>query len=367
MFKNLHDFCQRCTPNKGTIEAAIKSGALDDMGPHRSSLMATYPKAVGIGKQAAKKELGNPQINMFGSLMDDESIIKFEDTHPWDDNYQLAGERFTLGMYLTGHPITAYETELSSIISGKLVDLIGTDLEDGNGDLDASDDTKQLKWEDKNVTVAGLIMNMEIKISPKNSQQTGYLTIDDKSKQVDVMVFSKTLHDCQHLLQPDTTVIIEGKLKMDKKTKRIRLFASNIKTIDMARERNASGILLDLSATNFNADVKDKLKDLMGKQPEGYAEIVANFTGTDLETKRIKLGTYQIKITDTLIHELKNIVGKNNVSVEYKDKKQPVGVAGIAFRERQKIERIEDGQRTREMRHKVIAQEFENAKIAMGM
>ena len=38
---------------------------------------------------------------------------------------RLAGERETLGLYLTGHPIAEYERELAPMVSGRIADLGG--------------------------------------------------------------------------------------------------------------------------------------------------------------------------------------------------------------------------------------------------
>jgi DNA polymerase III alpha subunit len=42
----------------------------------------------------------------------------------WSEAIRLAGERETLGLYLTGHPINRYERDLKPIVSGRIADLI---------------------------------------------------------------------------------------------------------------------------------------------------------------------------------------------------------------------------------------------------
>src|SRR5699024_4319017 len=42
----------------------------------------------------------------------------------WPDDERLRAERDTLGLYLTGHPITAWEEELASFVDGKIATLV---------------------------------------------------------------------------------------------------------------------------------------------------------------------------------------------------------------------------------------------------
>jgi len=363
-FKSLFDFCMRCKPKKTMIEPGIRSGLLDSLGPSRAALMLTYPNAVAVGKQAAIKEKDSPQMAMFGSLMDDDNIIKFEKTPDWSDLYRLSGERKTLGLYLTGHPIETYENELSNVISGKLIELIGSNLEDGNEELEESENTEAIKWEDKNVTVAGLIMDIDVKNGKKG--QTAFLTIDDKSRQVDVMIFNKQYHECQHLLEPDTTVIIEGRLKMDKRTKRIRLFAFDVKSVDMIRERSASNIHLELNDSNFNPHKKEQLKALIESQPTGYAGITARYRNNEID-KSMTLGDYEVKINDEFINGLRDIFGKESVSVNYKQSSKNKGpVVNKAKTEEEKANKLEEGQKTKERRHYLMSSAFNEARTAMS-
>lgn len=364
-YKSLHDFCSRCSVNKTTLEASIFAGALDVLNENRASTMATYPKAMSIGKQIAKKENASSQMGLFGSIIEDESIIKFEPVAEWSDLYRLSGERKTLGLYLTGHPIESYEDEVRPVITGKLVDSIGTNMEDGNDDIEASEDTKSVKWEDKHVTIAGLIINVDIR-NNANGSQTAYLVIDDKSRQIDVMVYSKSLHECQHILQQDTTVIIEGKIKQDRKSKKLRLFANSVISMDMLREQKAKNIQLNITKDNFTPDLQKKLQNIIEKQPEGYAKITAFYGPANRE---VAMGSFNVKITDDLLEKLRQTIGRENVTVVYHTKggNDMSGKSIKQATEQEKARLIEEGQTTRDMRHRLMAKELEFARMSFGM
>jgi len=75
---------------------------------------------------------------MFGSSDEPDThanvhIVKVED---WDDEIRLSNEKETLGLYLTGHPITRYEQELRRFTEcrfSKVPDLVPEGERGGNG------------------------------------------------------------------------------------------------------------------------------------------------------------------------------------------------------------------------------------------
>ncbi|MCK4675249.1 MAG: DNA polymerase III subunit alpha, partial [Gammaproteobacteria bacterium] len=115
-FVDLYDFCRRSDTrkvNRRVMEALIKSGAMDSLGPNRASLIASLSNAVQLAEQN-QKNASVGQDDMFGSSDEPDThanvhIIEVED---WDDETRLSNEKETLGLYLTGHPISRYEQEL---------------------------------------------------------------------------------------------------------------------------------------------------------------------------------------------------------------------------------------------------------------
>ncbi|PIX70747.1 DNA polymerase III subunit alpha, partial [Shewanella sp. CG_4_10_14_3_um_filter_42_91] len=98
-FIDLFDFCARVDLkklNKRVIEKLILAGALDTLGPHRASMMATLPEAISAAAQHAKAEAIG-QHDMFGLLNSEpeDSKQNFVQCTPWPDKIWLEGERET--------------------------------------------------------------------------------------------------------------------------------------------------------------------------------------------------------------------------------------------------------------------------------
>jgi len=114
MFADLYDFCRRSDTrkvNRRVMEALIKSGAMDSLGQNRASLMASLSNAVQLAEQN-QKNASVGQDDMFGSSdePDRHANVHNVEVDDWDDETRLSNEKETLGLYLTGHPITRYES-----------------------------------------------------------------------------------------------------------------------------------------------------------------------------------------------------------------------------------------------------------------
>src|SRR5690606_37613470 len=113
--------------NRRTLEALVNDGALDALGPNRASLMLQLPEVLKATEQLAReREAG--QASLFGGFAEPEAAaaqITLPEVPEWPLAQKLAGERDTLGHYLSGHPLDPYRSELKA--------LVGTDL----GQLDA--------------------------------------------------------------------------------------------------------------------------------------------------------------------------------------------------------------------------------------
>src|SRR5690554_2708536 len=130
-FKDLFDFCRRVDPkrmNKRTLEALIRSGALDTLGPNRAVLAAALDDALNAAAQSqTNQNLG--MMDMFGEAFVDDAAsdgdvyADYLGVREWTDKERLAGEKETLGLYLTGHPIDEYEGELARFVSTRISDL----------------------------------------------------------------------------------------------------------------------------------------------------------------------------------------------------------------------------------------------------
>jgi DNA polymerase III subunit alpha len=148
----------------------------------------------------------------------------------WSEAQRLAGERETLGLYLSGHPITPYEPDLKFLVTSRLVDAGGPKPAAPQGERGWS--------QGKPATLAGLVL--EVRRRPNRVT----LILDDRSARLEVSLFEETFQQYRDIVVKDAILIIEGTLRFDDFIEAWRLQAKTLMDIDRARERFARRLWL---------------------------------------------------------------------------------------------------------------------------
>ena len=123
-FSSLPDLCRRIDlqrVNRRVFEALIRSGSLDRIGPNRATLTAELDRAMHAGRA----ELARDERRTGRSVRSVRSRRRERAVADWSEAQRLAGERETLGLFLSGHPITPYEPDLKFLVSARLADVGG--------------------------------------------------------------------------------------------------------------------------------------------------------------------------------------------------------------------------------------------------
>jgi len=304
-FKDLFDFCARVDLkrlNKRVTEKLIYAGALDQLGPEktqagRATLLASLKDAMRAADQHNKAEqLG--QSDLFGLLATEPDEVEqaFIKATPLTDNQWLDGEKDTLGLYLTGHPINQYRRELRHYTSGKLVDLQPT-----NRDVLS--------------TAAGLVISARTLINKKGNRW-GLITLDDKSARIDVRLFPEQFEMYQEMLQVNNILVISGQVSFDNFSGGITMTAREINTIAQAREKRIKAIKMTLNMVQIEADFFDKLQKVLEPYKMGTCPIKVYYQRPDA-LAQLTLGIeWCVTPSDDLIHKL-SLMAAQDVELEF--------------------------------------------------
>src|ERR1700674_208935 len=163
-FQSLPDLCRRIDlqrVNRRVFDALIRSGSLDRIGPNRATLTAELDRAMHLGEQNSRA-MSVGQVDLFGLSAASSAVVA-----DWTEAQRLAGKRETLGLFLSGHPITPYEPDLKFLVSARLADV--------GGHKPATPEGPRIWSAGKATTVAGLVL--EIRRRPNRVT----LILDDRS------------------------------------------------------------------------------------------------------------------------------------------------------------------------------------------
>ena len=300
-FRDLFDFCNRVDIkkiNKRVMEKLIYSGAMDRLGPHRAALMATLEEAMRAAEQHAKAQAFG-QVDMFGVLTQEIDDVKkaFANVPHWPDKVWLEGERETLGLYLTGHPINQYSGELRRYTSGRLCDLHPT-----------SRDTV--------TTAAGLVIAARSMVT-KRGNKMGIFTLDDRSGRLDVTLFSEALEKYEELMQKDRILVVSGQVSFDDFSGGLKMSAREVLDINDARERFARAIRIFLDEQRIDERFFQRFNEILEPARAGVCPVQVHYRRPGSRV-RLTLGTeWRVTPTDQLIDDLRVLLGRERVELVF--------------------------------------------------
>lgn len=274
-FESLYDFCARVDQsklNKRTIEALVRCGAFDSIGPgpresrflgdictSRAQMFDAIELAVSRGQQQ-QHDAAVGQSSLFGMMTETakEEVLEdhYPDAVPWSDRELLENEKALLGFYVTGHPLDRFDGELS------LYGITATE-EISSGKMTQSRDE---------IVVAGVITEYRERPLKSGNGRMAFAQLEDKTGQIEVIVFSRCFAEYEEPLKSGEPILVRGKLHEDgdgeARTWKVR--AESIERIIDSRRERVNRLCVDLDVDDLK---HNSLKDLKRLFAEYRGEI----------------------------------------------------------------------------------------------
>jgi DNA polymerase-3 subunit alpha len=314
-FTSLWDFCERVDAravNKRAIECLIKCGALDSTGAPRRAMLDALPRAQSNG-QKAQEDAARGQASIFDMGGGDPGADQrngLTRQHPpligeeFEPRELLRLERETLGTFLSEHPLTEVRDLLMTKVDRPLAELARAP--DG-------------AW----VRAGGLITECK-RIRTKRGQDMMFATLDDLEGQVELIVFSSALEKSQEALEPDSVVLVKGRVdhKEPGETKLVvaeaEVFEPPRDELEAARRRKGTAehpkqIVLRVNAGDLAPTLVEQLKAVFANFP-GESEVMLEMR-TREGTRRLRFGSdYRITASPGLRSELDELLGSQAIA-----------------------------------------------------
>jgi len=306
-FRDLFDFCRRIDLrkcNRRVLESLIRAGALDGLGDNRATLMVQLPLALKMAEQHHAQQAAG-QNDLFG-LSEPQAAPKLgiipDAVADWSDEQRLRGEKETLGLFLTGHPIDTYEREIATLLGSRI------------GGLSLGDGQKGYGRKGKEVTVAGLVIAVN-----KRSTQRGMMAsvlLDDKSGRIEATFFSEAFERCQSLLQVDKVLVVQGNLVHDDYRDSLGIRAESVWTFEQYRAARLGGLELILEEERIRErgwsprQLRDLLKELLEPWKGGDVPVRVRYRRADAQAL-IRFGDeWRLNPSDELLANLRRTLGE---------------------------------------------------------
>lgn len=195
-FKSLSDFLRRIKDknlNKKSMEALIKTGALESITPSssdRGTLLFNLDKLLAFNKEERSKESDQDSLFSLMSTPTAAAEIELEPTPPINPSDQLLWEKELLGLYISGHPLDSFKHKLE----GRETNI---------------KKIKETGKEKTPVVVGGIIESIRSVVTKKGEKMI-FLKLADLSDSVDAVVFPKVFEEFQDVLIPESCIVIKG-------------------------------------------------------------------------------------------------------------------------------------------------------------
>ncbi|MFZ9709223.1 MAG: DNA polymerase III subunit alpha [Steroidobacteraceae bacterium] len=310
-YGSLEDLCRRLDlnrVNRRVLEALIRSGSLDSLGVNRATLMARLPGAVQLGEQASRAvEAG--QVDLFGLAATSDTSSALEEAVPqqpdWSESVRLAGERETLGLYLTGHPLNRYEKDLARFVTGRIAEI--------NSDRPSAGAPERGFFGGRSAAIAGYIHEVR-----KRANRTS-IVLDDRTGRMEVTFFEEVMQRYRELIVKDALVLVEGSLRFDEQGDCWRLAAKRVTELDRAREQQAHRIVL-VWPRSRGADqglLLQRLAETLAPHRGGSCAIGIRYAGEQASAALELPAEWKVRACPELLEALEQLVGPEGLRVVY--------------------------------------------------
>lgn len=208
---------------------------------------------------------------------------------------RLNGEKETLGLYLTGHPVDEYIDELAFFVPDRI---------------------SHLKPAREPQLVAGLVLGLRV-MKNKKGETMAFVVLDDRSGRLEVAIFADKYREYRDKIVKDALLVIEGVVSEDDYSGGLKMRAEAVRTLYEARLNYVRGLTLSVSREKLLVTGVDNLVRLLEPFRHGSCPVTVHYQGQGAEGK-IRLGNeWTINPEDELLHKLRDSFGLGAVQLDY--------------------------------------------------
>ncbi|MDR2166701.1 MAG: DNA polymerase III subunit alpha [Clostridiales bacterium] len=205
-FKGLADFVNRLLDgelNKRSLEALIKAGALTSLGGRRSQYLNIYEDLLSSVANSRRQNMAGQMSLMdmgLGGGGNDIGADQLPDLPELSLEKILAGEKEVLGIYVSGHPIFAFDEQLKPFVTAY--------------SREFNDEEEVFLADGQRVTIGGLITKKNITYTRKSAAAMCFMTVEDIYGYLEVIIFPELFRAYSQQLNEGRAIIVEGKVSL---------------------------------------------------------------------------------------------------------------------------------------------------------
>ncbi|QTQ14741.1 DNA polymerase III subunit alpha [Treponema parvum] len=267
-YKNFLDFLDRVdlkSVNKRALEVLIKTGAFDNLGQNRPTLMQNMEKAVAYA-EGKKRGTDNGQASLFGENSEEEFVpFIFEESEDLTKMEKLNQEKELIGCYVSGHPLDDYKKAIKECVTVTSQNIEREAKESmAEKEAYASSASGGNPWQMRNMgkthTAMGLLMELRT-INTKKGEQMAFAKLQDFNGSIDITFFPKTWQSVRGSIETDKIYAFKGKVDGSRDTP--SFIVDSMEDPDSLKVRAISEVHIQLESAACTESHIQNLRDFL--------------------------------------------------------------------------------------------------------
>jgi DNA polymerase III subunit alpha len=288
-FEDLFDFCVRVSMkkiNRKTIESLIFSGAFDEFGKERSTLLASLDAAIEYSELVSEDD--GPEL-----FFPEELIPKPEyvEVAPFNETEKLNFEKEALGFYLSSHPIEQYKDLLMQYKSIPI-------------------STVKTTAARTRIHLGAYVTGVRI-IKTKKGDQMAFVTLSDQTGDIDGVAFPEFYHSHYALIDKGALLFIDG--LVEQRNEQIQVILNKVKPLDTLLEVDNESVNQLYIKINSNQQANEVVLEVK-RTLKRFPGDVTVFVFYETTKKYVKLSSeFKVDGSQGCMNALKTILGPEHV------------------------------------------------------
>jgi DNA polymerase III subunit alpha len=306
-YKSVFDLVRRVNlraANKKTFENLVYAGAMDSFtNMHRGTYFrtegdhqATFLEKIIRYGQAHQDGKNSSQVSLFDMAGDDgESEMPeppIPQIEPMGTIEKLKAERDVIGIYLSGHPLDDYRTEMQTFCKHRL-----------------SDVKDMPKWKGHELVIGGMITSVQHKMT-KTGKPFGTFVLEDYNESHEFALFGDDyMKFKQFILTPGFFVFIKGKIQERfGNAENLEFKTLHMELLSEILEKKVKNFVIQLPLPALSDELIARVQEIVAKYPGNSALRFSVFDSA--ENIRVELPSRKIRVKpgNELFRELEAVV-----------------------------------------------------------
>ena len=325
--RSLFELCEEMDlrlVNKRVLESLIKAGACDSLRRRadgtmvpplelRPQLLAAVDAACDHGNRR-QRDRDRGQTQLFGGA-DTEgtpaATVPLPVVAPWSEVEQLTGEKESLGLYWSGHPIDHYAPELQAFGAKTTVELAATEPT-ARAETWGPGGRKPIEAD---ASIGGIVAGLR-QLKTRKGDRMAVFTLEDAVGGVEIVVFPDAFAKAAELIETGRLVLVRGRLERDDETTRI--LAAEIAPIDAVRERVARELAIRVAVPPHGRQTFEALGEILSRHRgdrKVCVELELRNQPRPLLVHADVAAQIRVRPSERLISELEEVCGAGSVSL----------------------------------------------------